>query len=75
MEFDGGGQEALRHLLVQRERRLHDAVAHLDDGVGELVERAAQVLVQDRVVDGVQRLGAGETAGGPRPVRNQTESS
>ena len=53
VELDGGGQEALRHLLVQRERRLHDAVTHLHDRVGELVDRTAQVLMQDRVVDGV----------------------
>ena len=63
MELDGGGQEALRHLLVQGEGRLDDAVAHLHDGVRELVQRAAQMLVQDRVVDGVKRLGARETDG------------
>ena len=52
VELDGGGQEGVRHAVVQRDGAVHHRRAHLDDAA---VEGALlQVLRQDAVVDAVK---------------------
>ena len=46
----------LRNFCVQLQCRLHDVAAHLPHEEAELIGRRVQVLGQDDVVDGEQRI-------------------
>ena len=61
MELDGCGQEGRGHLVVQHQGAAHQVGAVFLHGSREGAVR--QVLTQDAVVDGAQRVLVGETHG------------